>query len=86
MTDDLQFQEQTFDAGEVTINYAENEDENGGTPLLLLYSVTFSWRSGFDKLLPALAQSRHTYAPGPSRARGFRARVLLSHDRLREGL
>ena len=63
MTDDLQFQEQAFDAGEVTINYAENANENGGTSLLLLYGVTFSWRSGFDRLLPALAQSRHTYAP-----------------------
>ncbi len=51
--------EKTFDAGEVTLNYAEGPPS--GPPLLLLHGTANRWQA-FDQLLPHLALRWHTFA------------------------
>ena len=52
--------ENTFDAGIVTINYAEISSSS--TPLVLLHGGSNRWQS-FDNILSDLAAVRHVYAP-----------------------
>ncbi len=59
MTNDGQFVEHSFDAGEVDITYAESR--GSGTPLLLLHAATLDWH-GFDEFLPTLSASWPIYA------------------------
>ena len=59
MTNDAQFVERSFDAGQVVINYAETG--GSGTPLLLLHGATLNWHS-FDEFLPTLSGSWPIYA------------------------
>ncbi len=59
MTDDPQFVERSFDAGQVVIDYAETGGP--GTPLLLLHGATLTWHS-FDEFLPTLSGSWPIYA------------------------
>lgn len=59
MTNDGQFVERSFDAGDVVINYAETG--GSGTPLLLLHGATLTWHS-FDEFLPTLSESWPIYA------------------------
>ena len=59
MTNDGQFVEHSFDAGEVDITYAESG--GSGTPLLLLHAATLDWH-GFDEFLPTLSASWPIYA------------------------
>ena len=51
--------ERTFDAGTVTINYAEGP--GAGPPLLLLHGVTSRWQSVLN-VMPVLTQRWHVYA------------------------
>jgi pimeloyl-ACP methyl ester carboxylesterase len=51
--------EQTFDTGELLLNYVESPGRN--TPLLLLHGGTLAWRS-FQGFIPTLTQSRPVYA------------------------
>lgn len=50
--------EQSFDAGEVDLNYSERGSE--GPPLLLLHGLAARWQA-FGPLLPALAADWHLY-------------------------
>ena len=52
--------ENTFDAGIVTLNYAEIV--SAGTPLVLLHGGSARWQS-FDNILADLAATWHIYAP-----------------------
>jgi pimeloyl-ACP methyl ester carboxylesterase len=52
--------ENTFDAGIVTLNYAEII--SAGTPLVLLHGGSARWQS-FDNILADLAATWHIYAP-----------------------
>jgi pimeloyl-ACP methyl ester carboxylesterase len=54
------FKEQTFDTGEVILNYAEGPAS--GPPLVLLHGFTGRWQ-GFLPLLPVLSLRWHVYAP-----------------------
>jgi pimeloyl-ACP methyl ester carboxylesterase len=51
--------EKTFDAGEVTLNYAEGL--RSGPPLLLLHGTANRWQA-FTPLLPHLVERWHIYA------------------------
>jgi pimeloyl-ACP methyl ester carboxylesterase len=51
--------EQTFDTGELVLNYAESP--GSGTPLLLLHGGTLAWQS-FQGFIPTLSQSRRVCA------------------------
>ena len=59
MTNDGQFVEHSFDAGDVDITYAESR--GSGTPLLMLHAATLDWH-GFDEFLPTLSASWPIYA------------------------
>jgi pimeloyl-ACP methyl ester carboxylesterase len=53
------FREQRFDAGEVSINYAEGPEN--GPPLVLLHGIGRRWQI-FLSLLPTLSRRWHVYA------------------------
>jgi pimeloyl-ACP methyl ester carboxylesterase len=53
-------EEQTIQAGAITLNYAEVSGP--GKPLVLLHGGSARWQS-FEVLLPDLAASWHIYAP-----------------------
>jgi len=55
-----EIRENTFDAGIVTLNYAEIF--SASTPLVLLHGGSARWQS-FDNILSDLAASWHVYAP-----------------------
>ena len=52
-------EEKSFDAGEVTLNYAEGEDN--GPPLVLLHGLGRRWQV-FLPLIPSLSLRWHIYA------------------------
>ncbi len=52
-------EEKSFDAGEVTLNYAEGEDN--GPPLVLLHGLGRRWQV-FLSLIPSLSLRWHVYA------------------------
>jgi pimeloyl-ACP methyl ester carboxylesterase len=54
------FKEDTFDAGEVQLNFAEGPDN--GPPLVLLHGLGRRWQV-FEPLIPTLSQNWHIYAP-----------------------
>ena len=56
----IEIQEYTFDAGAVTLNYAEVPSP--GAPLVLLHGGSARWQS-FDTILSNLAPYWHIYAP-----------------------
>jgi pimeloyl-ACP methyl ester carboxylesterase len=51
--------ERSFDAGEVTINYAQGPAN--GPPLVLLHGGTDRW-AAFESVIPALSEEWHIYA------------------------
>lgn len=51
--------EKTFDAGAVSVNYAEGP--RSGPPLVLLHGVTSRWQA-FLTMMPVLAQRWHVVA------------------------
>jgi pimeloyl-ACP methyl ester carboxylesterase len=53
--------EHPFEAGEITINYAEGGAADG-PPLVLLHGLAARWQA-FGPLLPALSLDWHLYAP-----------------------
>jgi pimeloyl-ACP methyl ester carboxylesterase len=55
-----EIRENTFDTGNVTINYAEISSSS--TPLVLLHGGSNRWQS-FNNILPDLAATWHVYAP-----------------------
>jgi len=54
------FKEDTFQAAEVRLNYAEGPDN--GPPLVLIHGLGRRWQV-FEPLIPALSKSWHIYAP-----------------------
>jgi pimeloyl-ACP methyl ester carboxylesterase len=52
--------EKTFDTGELTLAYLENESTN--PPLVLLHGLT-GWRADWHNLLPLLEPNWHIYMP-----------------------
>jgi pimeloyl-ACP methyl ester carboxylesterase len=57
--EDNMLTEKTFDAGRVTIHYAEGPAS--GLPLVLLHDLTASWQT-YLSLLPLVSCRHHTYA------------------------
>jgi pimeloyl-ACP methyl ester carboxylesterase len=53
--------EKSFDTGELTINYAEGE--NNGAPLVLLHGLSSRWQSTWNTFLPSLVPDWHVFAP-----------------------
>jgi pimeloyl-ACP methyl ester carboxylesterase len=72
-------QENRFDTGKVTLNYAEISTPEA--PLVLLHGGSARWQA-FDSILPDLASSFHIYAPD-FRGHGKSGRVPNSY-RLRD--
>ena len=67
--------ERSFDAGEVTINFAEGPAN--GPPLVLLHGGTDRWAS-FESVIPALKEEWHIYAldfRGHGKSVGFREHI-----------
>jgi pimeloyl-ACP methyl ester carboxylesterase len=56
----MKIQEQSFDTGVVTLNYAEGLAT--GSPLVLLHGGNARWQS-FDAVLPELGEKWHLYVP-----------------------
>src|ERR1700682_3394158 len=63
--------EPEFDAGELTLNYAEGPD--AGPTLVLLHGGSARWQY-FDDIIPDLAARWHVFAPD-LRARGLSVRA-----------
>jgi pimeloyl-ACP methyl ester carboxylesterase len=55
-----EIQEHDFDAGAITINYAELSSD--GSPLVLLHGGSGRWQS-FEEIIPTLAAHWHIFAP-----------------------